>query len=76
MTDHRRPAANRDTGTFLALFGLLAIAIGLIVLCAMVLPQMAGFVTVVLGLFCFGVLHYLLWGWWMTGRHPQERDDD
>ena len=76
MNDRRRSDANRNTGTLLALFGLLAIALGLIALCAMVLPQIAGFVAVVLGVFCFGALHYLLWGWWMTGNRPRESDDD
>lgn len=76
MNDRRRADSRRNAGTLLALFGLLAIAIGLIALCAMVLPQIFGFVAVVLGLFCFGVLHYLLWGWWMTGARSREDIED
>jgi len=76
MNDHHRADARRNAGTILALLGLLVIAMGLIVLCAMVLPQIFGLVAVVLGLFCFGSLHYLLWGWWMTGGHRQDNDED
>ena len=59
--------------TILALLGLLAVAAGLLGLTALVLPQVFGFLAVVLGFFAFGAIHYLLWGWWLR---PVPIDDD
>jgi len=61
--------------TILALLGLLAVAAGLMGLIALVLPQVFGFVAVVLGFFAFGVIHYLLWGWWMPPVPVEEEAD-
>jgi len=59
--------------TVLALLGLLGVAGGLLGLTALVLPQVFGFLAVVVGFFAFGAIHYLLWGWWMR---PIPIDDD
>lgn len=69
----RKPNA-RNSGTILALFALLAAFAGMIGLTAMVLPAALGFVAVIFGMFSFGVLHYLLWGWWL-GK-PRQPDED
>lgn len=59
--------------TVLALLGLLGVAGGLLLLSALVLPQVFGFLAVVVGFFAFGAIHYLLWGWWLR---PIPIDDD
>lgn len=60
--------AERDLGTWGALFGLVVIAIGLLGLVAMVAPQLLGIALVIGGFIGFGSLHYLLWGWWLGRR--------
>jgi len=41
------------------------LAVGFLALTAMVIPAAFGFLAVLLGLFLFGALHYVLWGWWL-----------
>jgi hypothetical protein len=65
----------RNAGTFVALFGLLLAAAGLLFVVILVLPQMAGIVVVVVG---FGLLvgtNYVIWGWWFSGL-PAEEDEE
>lgn len=69
-----RPPGNG--GTFLALFALLIVAGLLIGLGTMVMPQVFGLPAVVFGFFCFGAIHYLLWGWWLKAMPPEEEDGD
>ena len=67
---------HRDNGpTLLALCALIGVALGLIGLTALVLPQILGFVVVVCGFIAFGLLQYLVWGRWLP-RHPVDDDDD
>lgn len=72
MADSRRP---NNGPTFLALFALIGIAVGLIALTTLVLPQIAGFAIVICGFVLLGVLQYMIWGYWM-GRPSQEDDPD
>jgi hypothetical protein len=67
--------APSNAPTILALLGLLAVAAGLLGLIALVLPQVFGFVAVVLGFFAFGAIHYLLWGWWMRPVPVEDETD-
>ena len=67
--------APSNSPTILALLGLLAVAAGLLGLIALVLPQVFGFVAVVLGFFAFGAIHYLLWGWWLRPVPIEDEPD-
>lgn len=62
----------------LALLALLAVGGGLVGLTALVMPAALGFVAVVFGFFCFGAIHYLLWGWWMprVTRNENDREEN
>lgn len=75
MNSPRRPGGSTNTGTFLALFAILALAAGLLVLTAMVLPSVFGILAVVFGFFLFGVFHYVVWGWWL-GRPSDPEEDE
>jgi len=63
-----------NSATFLALAALLAIAAGLLVLMALVMPSIIGIPAVVCGFFFFGAFHYVVWGWWMS--RSRFKDDD
>ncbi len=56
----------RNAGTMVALLCLAVASVLLVLLAAMVMPQILG-VVLVAGLF-FGAfaLHYLVWGWWLS----------
>ena len=65
----------RDTGTLLALTALLILAVGLLVLVGLVLPQVLGIVLVVFGFLFVCVFHYVVWGWWLSNARTP-RDDE
>lgn len=67
---------SRNTGTFLALFGLLAVAGGLLFLTAMVLPQIFFLLIVIVGFVCSIAFHYVIWGRWLSKRTPRDEDDE
>lgn len=78
MKSSKTDASARNAATFIAMLALLATAFGLLGLAAMVMPQILGLLVVVGG-FGFCVLfHYLVWGWWLSGRaarlQPEETD--
>lgn len=75
MTNARQPG-NKNSGTFLALIGLVVIAFGLLGLAALVMPQVLGLLLVVSGFLFFGVFHYLLWGWWFTADSQPDDDEE
>jgi membrane protein implicated in regulation of membrane protease activity len=56
----------RNSATFAALAMLVLISGGLLALVAFVLPDVLWIVVVVLGLGLSVVLHYLVWGRWLT----------
>ena len=64
--------ARSDMATAIALLGLVIIALGLLGLMALVLPQVLGVVIVILIFIVPAVLHYLVWGWWMSQVREQE----
>jgi len=81
MSVPRKPRPRKEKepsggGTALALLALLAIAGLLIGLGAMVMPQVFGLPAVVFGFFCFGAIHYLLWGWWLKATPPDDDDEE
>jgi hypothetical protein len=75
MTSPRRPSRSGNSGTLLALFGLMVLASGFLALTAMIVPAAFGFLAVLLGLFLFVSLHYLLWGWWLGKSKPVGDDE-
>ena len=72
----RKEQKSSGGGTALALFALLAVAGGLIGLGTMVMPQVFALPAVVFGFFCFGALHYVLWGWWLKPQPPEDEEED
>ena len=71
----RISARRRNTATLLGLLFLIAAALGFILLTAIVLPAFLGVVAVVMGLFVFGTLHYVLWGFWLGGGEPSKPEE-
>jgi hypothetical protein len=71
----RQPQSN--SGTILALFGVILIGGALLGLVALVMPQVMGIVVVVGGLFIVPlVLHYLTWGWWLSQMKDERAEDE
>lgn len=62
-----RPTENqKNSATFAALSVLIAVALGLVALFALVLPQVLWMVLVIIGLGLSIGLHYVVWGRWLT----------
>jgi hypothetical protein len=72
----RKEPGSSNGGTALALLALLLVAGGLFGLGMLILPDLFFFPVVVFGLFCFGAIHYLLWGWWLKSLPPEEEDEE
>lgn len=62
----------RNSGTFIALFGLLVIAAGLLGLSALVMPQIFGILIVVVLFLGAVAFHYCVWGWWLSAHAPTD----
>ncbi len=74
MNDRDSQSA-RDAGTTIALLCLAVASFLLVLLAAMVLPQVLGIVLVV-GLFLGVVaLHYLVWGRWLSMTVDSDADE-
>ena len=71
----RRSEVDRNSGTLLALLGLMAAAAGLLFLTALVMPAVFGILVVVCGFVFFAAFHYLVWGWWMPKSRADDDDD-
>ena len=67
MTD--RPTDDqRNTATFSALALVIFLGLGLLGLVALVLPQVLWMLLIAAGMGLFAVLHYVLWGRWLTAK--------
>lgn len=66
----------RETATWVALIGLIVIAVSLIGLMAMVAPHVLGIVLILGGFLGFGAFHYLVWGWWLGPTITERKDRD
>lgn len=68
--------ARGNSGTWIALFGVLLGCAFLLLLTAMILPSFVGIVGVVVGSFFFFLLHYMTWGRWLMNnrRTPDEEE--
>lgn len=62
----------RNSGTFIALFGLLVIAAGLLGLSALILPIARGIIVLVLLFLGMIAFHYCVWGWWLSTHAPTD----
>lgn len=78
--DPRLPRAGKpqsNAGTAIALFGLLLVSGAILGLMSLVLPQVAGVLLVVLLIFVVPmILHYLVWGWWLSQMKDTENEKD
>ena len=77
MTD--RPSHDqRNTATFSAMAIVVFVSLGLLGLVALVLPQVLWILLIAAGMGLFAVLHYVLWGRWLTAklREEEERSDN
>lgn len=64
----------RNSATFAALAMLLVISAGLLALFALVLPQVLWIVVIAMGLGLSVVLHYVIWGRWLTAMLRAEEE--
>ena len=76
MNDNDEAKSDADARTLSALLMVVVIATLLMGLIATILPGVLGVVLVVGGLAWFGVLHYLVWGWWFERIYRQGKDED
>ncbi|MFG0334038.1 MAG: hypothetical protein ACF8TS_11800 [Maioricimonas sp. JB049] len=68
----RADDGSRNAATMLALLGLLLVGFGLIALAALVLPQIAAILLVIVGFVGIFAVHYLTWGWLMESSREDE----
>ena len=70
-----RPSVDqRNSATFAALTMVLAVVCGFVALVAFVIPSVLWFVLVPMGLGLMMVLHYLLWGRWLTAALRKQEE--
>lgn len=68
----------KNSGTLLAFLMLIVLSGLLLLLIAVVFPNVLGLVSVVLGIFLFCAFHYVVWGHWLADRLSRtdiEEDD-
>ncbi len=75
MTERSPEKAARDWSTWTALWGLLLLCGLLMLLAALVTPQILGLVVVVFGFSAMILGHYLVWGWWLSRAMPPDEED-
>jgi hypothetical protein len=75
MSGQHSPQHERNVATYLALFALVIVAVGLLFLTTLVMPAAAGLVLVILGFFGVVALHYVVWGWWLSHRINREEEE-
>ncbi|QDU37449.1 hypothetical protein Mal4_17620 [Maioricimonas rarisocia] len=68
----RADDGSRNAATMLALLGLLLVSFGLLALTAMVLPQIAAVLLVIMGFVGIFAVHYLTWGRLMQSSREDE----
>ena len=66
----------RDTGTMMALFAVLAVSAGFLGLTAMVFPQLVVVVALMAGAGLFFVLHYVTWGRLLNRMREEEEIEE
>jgi len=77
MNDSEKAKREADQRTFAALLMVFVVSNSLLGVMALVLPQLLGVLLVVGGIGWFAVMHYVLWGWWLSGYLRRvERDEE
>ncbi len=76
MNDDEKTKSEADQRTFAAVLMVFGVANSLLGVMALVLPQVLGVVLVVGGIGWFAVMHYVLWGWWLSGYLKRQADRD
>ena len=79
MPDESRMKRNPDShdgATLFALFGVLAVALGVLGISALVLPNLFGIPAILVSMVLFGAFHYVVWGRRLTRRLGQSDPDD
>lgn len=66
----------RNSATFGALAMLLLVSAGLLGLVAIVLPQALWLIVVAIGLGLSVLMHYFLWGRWLSAKLRTEDDEE
>ncbi len=76
MSDEDKAKSEADARTFFALLMVVVVATLLMGLIALILPGLLGVVLIIGGLAWFGLMHYLVWGWWLGAylRRQAERE--
>jgi Flp pilus assembly protein TadB len=65
----------RNVATFGALAGLLFVALGILALAAMVIPDILNILLVLAAFLVIGVIQYALWGWKLDRYRIMDDDD-
>ncbi len=73
---NRTSSAQKNSGTFIALFGLLGLGLALLSLMATVLPQVRGLILVIAAAGSFFAIHYLIWGHWLNRIVDRDPPDE
>lgn len=72
----RRSSTEANSATFAALFGLAFLAIGLLAMVSLVLPQVRGLVVVLVVGVAFFSIHYVVWGRLLTRLREQQAEEE
>ena len=74
--EQKKLKSEADARTFAALVMMIVVAHSLLGVMALVLPQLLGVVLIVAGFVWFAVMHYVLWGWWLSGYLQRQAERD
>lgn len=66
----------KDAATYVAVLGLFALVLGLLLLVLLVSPVFLGIVAVIAVFLFVAVFHYMAWGWWAGSAGPPRDDDE
>lgn len=68
----------KNSGTLIAFVMLVVLSGLMLLLIAVVFPNVLGLVSVVLGIFFFCAFHYVVWGHWLADRLSKDdiEEDD
>jgi len=74
MSDRRTSREQRNASTLIALVGILFSSMIILGISALVMPQIAALLFVILGFIVVGLLHYVTWGRWLTRRFKEAEE--
>ena len=76
LPSKRRRQSGKDSGTVIAIAGVLIISCGFLGFMAMVAPNLLVIPALGIGLGLFIAFHYLVWGKWLTNHLNKLPDDE